>query len=210
MKNPTLVLADGLPLRSKPWKRLKNFEILALDGAANLLAKEGTLPTWVLGDLDSISAKWRAFLEKKKVPFVFLPDQNFTDFEKALQWCKERGVKNVWVFQALGKRLDHSLHNLFQLKRFSSMNIRLFSETETIYFLKNSKLSLRGKKRRRLAVFPLPRAQVSSTGLRWNLNKKWLELGHSASVCNETVQERVGIRVSSGSVLVIEEGWNFS
>lgn len=209
MKNGTILVADGLPLQSKPWKRLKNFEVIALDGAANAMAREGSLPHGVLGDLDSISKKWKRHLEKKKVPFVFLPDQNFTDFEKALQWCKDRGVKKLWVFQALGKRLDHSLHNLFQLKRFRSLNVRLFSETETIYFVQNSTLSLRGKKKRRFAVFPLPRAKVSSSGLRWELKLQTLQLGKTASVCNEAHQEKVQIRVW-GSALVIEEGWNFS
>jgi thiamine pyrophosphokinase len=208
MKNRALILANGSPLVTKPWKRFKKCTFIALDGAANALARSATWPDFVIGDFDSILPQTKRQLTKRGVPLVYTPDQNFTDLEKALQWCEQQKIDEVWLFQALGKRLDHSLQNLLQLKAFAHLHIRMFSDQETIRVVHNSTLQIVGKKLRRIALFPLPAATVSSRGLEWEMKKVRLQLGQSASVANRALGQKVSLKVQ-GTALLIEEGWNF-
>ncbi len=208
MKKRALILANGSPVATKPWKRLKNCTLIALDGAANALTRAGIRLDVVIGDFDSISPQTKQRLTKKGVPLVYTPDQNFTDLEKALRWCEQQRIVEIWLFQALGKRLDHSLHNLLQLKAFAHLKIRIFSDSETIRIVQNTSLKIKGKKQRRIALFPLPTATVTSRGLEWEMQKVRLQLGKSASVANRAASKSVSLKVA-GTTLLIEEGWNF-
>ena len=72
---------------------------VATDGAIQKAIQLGVIPDFVLGDFDSIDNE---LAKNLNVNFVRTPDQNFTDFEKALAFIEEKGFSEVHIYGASG------------------------------------------------------------------------------------------------------------
>ena len=72
--------------------------------------REKYLPERVIGDLDSVKAEVRQFYESKGVIFDLLPDQDYNDFEKSLNYILQASGDNsphrIVAYGALGGRMD--------------------------------------------------------------------------------------------------------
>lgn len=212
MKKNALLLADGAKVNPKHWKRFtKSSYFIALDGAANSLKHANLQPDLIVGDLDQITHATLMFWKKRGTLVLHTPDQNQTDMQKALAWCLKSGFEKIFIFQALGNRMDHSLSNLSSLKKFhrKKMELIIFTETETIRFKKDQKITLSGKRNRRVAIVPFPKAKITSNGLGFEMKETILNLGKSESVSNYAVGNKVTLKIQ-GSALIIEEGFNFT
>ncbi|POS85373.1 hypothetical protein EPUL_001689 [Erysiphe pulchra] len=79
----------------------------------------------IVGDLDSLQPESRAYWVKQKVPIIHDPDQNSTDFAKAVYHIRNRQRKDsqkpldIVVLGDLSGRIDHAmslLHHLYTLQ----------------------------------------------------------------------------------------------
>ena len=77
----------------------KNPVIVALDGAANNLVRINIVPHYILGDFDSISENTETYFRGKNVPFIPTPEQDHTDLEKGVLFCKEKGAKKILIIK---------------------------------------------------------------------------------------------------------------
>ncbi|WP_315850240.1 MULTISPECIES: thiamine diphosphokinase [Wolbachia] len=142
----------------------QDIPVIAVDGGANKLLSIGVKPDLVIGDLDSINPNLRANLNT-----VYLPDQDYCDFSKAMAHLKTVKLLPSIVTGITGGAIDHILQN-----------INFFLSTDSIFYmpsppmvgyalqkgisyfsslLKNIKISLLG----------IPKAQISTKGLQWEL-----------------------------------------
>lgn len=202
-----LLVADGSPLPPAFLRGLaKGRFVIALDGAADQAKRQKWRPHRITGDFDSISPSALAYFDRLGVEIIPTPDQDHTDLEKSLALSIHDGATSIWIAQALGLRLDHTLANLSFLKKFHHPRRELivFTATEIIRFARDQKLTLRGKKGRGFAVFPFPRCVASSEGLAYELDGHKLELGKSESVSNRAARAAVYLKIK-GEALVIEE-----
>jgi thiamine pyrophosphokinase len=207
MERPLFLLADGEKLPRKLRDRLRRGRYsVVVDGAAEIARKERWLPDLILGDFDSAKSSTLKYFTKRGVEILETPDQDYTDLEKALAWCALRDFRSIWVAQAWGRRVDHSLANLSFLKKFHAPHreILLFTAHESIRFVKNQKLQLCGPSGRGMAVIPFPKACVSSRGLQYEMKKTQLALGLRESVSNKAAKNMVELKVD-GEALVLEE-----
>lgn len=207
MERPLFLLADGEPLPRKLRDRLARGRYrVVVDGAAELARKEKWLPDLVIGDFDTVRPATLAHFERHGVEILETPDQDYTDLEKALAWCALRDFRSIWIAQAWGRRVDHSLANLSFLRKFHSPNreILLFTAHEAIRFLKDEKVRLSGRSGRGFAVIPFPRAVVTSRGLAYEMRNLELALGLKESVSNRAARPAVEIKVE-GEALLLEE-----
>lgn len=197
-----LVLCDGLP----PGEALfmKNLEqvhlFLAADGGGNIARRFGILPDVVIGDLDS-------FREKEDDPFEIIenPDQGTNDLEKALSLALERGVTDVVVLGATGRRLDQTLKNLSVLKQFNhQFNRILFKDDYGETFLIPEEYSLHLPAGTIVSLFPLSgRVEgVSTQGLKYPLKNQTLENGIRDGSSNRVVSSPIEIRHGSGDLIL--------
>lgn len=207
MPKPLFLLADGeaLPRSLRDRLRRGRFQ-LVVDGAAEIARREGWKPDLILGDFDTVKSATLQHFRKKGVEILEAPDQDYTDLEKALAWCALRDFRSIWIAQAWGKRVDHSLANLSFLKRFYSpeRDIRLFTKHETIRFCRDQTVRSRGRMGRGFAVIPFPKARVTSRGLVYEMRGFEMELGHKESVSNRARNATVELKVE-GEALVLEE-----
>jgi len=98
--------------------------IVACADSGAELAFPDIKPDFIIGDLDSISRKTKAFYEDAGVEFIKYPaDKDFTDFHLALEKaCETAGgnAKKIEVFGGLGRRLDHTLANIYVAAAFQN------------------------------------------------------------------------------------------
>lgn len=202
-----LLVADGAPLPPAQIRVLaRGRHVVALDGAADQARRQKWRPNRITGDFDSISPAALAYFDRLAVEIIPTPDQDHTDLEKSLALTIHDGAESIWICQALGLRLDHTLANLGFLRKFHHprRELLVFTATEKIRFVRDQKITLRGKKGRAFALFPFPACTAASRGLAYELDGHKLELGKSESVSNQAVKAVVDLRIK-GEALVIEE-----
>ena len=174
--------------------------IYCTDGAYNYLKNSSVSPDAVIGDFDSIGKL------PDDIKVIATPDQNFTDFEKALMHLKEMGVKHLDVYGASGKEQDHFLGNLSSAYKFRDhLNICFYDATQQYFFAKNETNfdTLPGKT---VSLYPFPEAKgIRTSGLKYPLRDETLNMHERTGVRNKAVAPTVQIRFCEGALIVFIE-----
>lgn len=193
--------------------------IVALDGAANKLARLGITPDIILGDFDStketednywgikgtfnqIDNESKPYTGNYGVTIVPAKDQDKTDLEKAIEYCDRQGAKQIEIVCATGGRMDHHefiMRVLLKYKK-SERIIFLHTEQQTLMCGQDETVAMTGEIGDKCGVMAFPEGEYKSKGLAWNECK--LTFGKSESVCNELTEKNASIKIS-GSVLMI-------
>ncbi|XP_062610904.1 thiamin pyrophosphokinase 1-like, partial [Saccostrea cucullata] len=160
---------------------------VAVDGGCNHLYNtfrdnaHAFLPDLITGDFDSIQESVKKFYEEKGVEIMPTPDQNYTDFTKAIMEIgkrqKDKQIDNIYVYGSFDGRLDHvfaNVNTLFEASQYTSANVMHFSEDTTAFLLKTGKHkilvdpALCGQW---CGLIPIgePCKCVTTQGLKWNL-----------------------------------------
>jgi len=88
--------------------------LLCADGGSNYAFELGLLPDMIIGDLDSIRPEIEEHYRRKGVNFCPYPARkDKTDFQLCLEKARDMYTDEVIVLGSLGKRLDHTLANLY-------------------------------------------------------------------------------------------------
>lgn len=88
--------------------------IICADGGANYARQMGVTPGYIIGDLDSISAEVKEYFAGLNVKYQKYPRQkDFTDLHLALALADKLGANEIILIGSLGKRLDHTLANIY-------------------------------------------------------------------------------------------------
>lgn len=134
------------------------------------------------------------------------PDQNKTDFHKALEIIIEKGVKNVDVFGGSGSEQDHFLGNLSVAFFFKEkLNLKFFDEFSSYYFIPK-KFSICDIKGKMISLFPFPFAKnIRTKGLKWEWNNEDLIFGENLGIRNIAEDNEVSIQYEDGGLLVFVE-----
>ncbi|MBC3898327.1 thiamine diphosphokinase [Acetobacterium malicum] len=103
-------------------KKIKADYLICADGGANYARELDLKPDVIIGDMDSITAETRAFF--KAIKFESYPTKkDETDTELAITHAIKMGADKVIILGGLGSRIDHSLGNIYLLKRFIDVGI---------------------------------------------------------------------------------------
>ncbi|MEQ8236627.1 MAG: thiamine diphosphokinase [Syntrophomonadaceae bacterium] len=88
--------------------------LLCADGGSNYAFELGLLPDLIIGDLDSIRPEIEDNYRRRGVKFCPFPSRkDSTDFQLCLDKAREMQADQVLVLGSMGKRLDHTLANLY-------------------------------------------------------------------------------------------------
>jgi thiamine pyrophosphokinase len=179
--------------------------VFAADGGANAVARLGIRPDEVIGDLDSIDPEARAWIGEERI--IHRPDQNRTDFEKALELAFDRpDVDHLIVLGALGGRLDHTIGNLGVLAReHRGPRLKLISETETV-LATDTALDLEANPGETWSFWTFDSGtRVTLKGVRWPVEDTPLTVGDRPSISNEATGTRVSVIPAGGAVIVLRQ-----
>lgn len=170
--------------------------LVAVDGGADAALALDLVPEQVLGDLDSLSQVARARLDPESI--IETPDQNRTDFDKALETVAAPLALGVGF---MGGRLDHELACYNALVR-SDRRCVLVGE-EDLCFHVPDQITLGLPVGTRLSLFPMAEVAGYCTGLKWPVDglvmAPWARVGTS----NEVTMPEQDLRFNRPGMLVI-------
>ncbi|MFV0585593.1 thiamine diphosphokinase [Bacteroides reticulotermitis] len=124
-----VILAKGeYPSLPLPLQLLEEARyVVCCDGAANEYISRGRTPDVIIGDGDSLSPENRV---KYADLIQHIPDQETNDQTKAVHYLQKKGVRNIAIVGATGKREDHTLGNISLLIDYmrSGIEVRMFTD----------------------------------------------------------------------------------
>jgi thiamine pyrophosphokinase len=176
--------------------------LYAADGGANALSRLGLRPQCVIGDLDSISAATRAWLGEDRL--VHRPDQNHTDFAKALRYLyDEIGLTSLTVLGAIGDRVDQTASNLGLLARHARGPDLILRTDRQMVLATSQPLELEATPGETWSFWSFDSTtRVSLGGVAWPLTKHPVGLAAQPSISNRASCETVRV-VPRGGVVVV-------
>ena len=190
------ILLNGSEPASLP--DLSQYEIVcAIDGAYNYFEAKNIIPDLVTGDFDSINTI------PTTVEVIKTPNQEFTDFEKALQILKQRGYSHIDVYGASGKEHDHFLGNISTALQWKlGLTISFFDDFGKYFFIEESIL-ITDVKGRNISLIPVPIANgITTKGLLYPLDNETLTFGERIGARNKASEENVLISFDNGDLLI--------
>lgn len=197
-----LLFINGTPPKNLP--NTEGYVIIACtDGAFHYLkGKNFTLDKldFISGDFDSHSGIDENIYHEK---FIFTPDQNFTDFQKALDILKNKDVKKVDVYGGSGGEQDHFLGNLHVAFLFKDlMEITFYDEFSSYFFIPKD-FEINNVEGKMVSLLPFPKVENLVTyGLNWELKNEDLEITKRIGTRNFATKSTVKISYSDGDLLV--------
>lgn len=185
----------------------ENNFIVCADGGLDHLRRIGLLPNLVLGDFDSISKEGLNFIKDNSIELLKFPKmKDKTDTELAIIYLMENGYKDITITGVTGSRMDHTIANVFLLKKLRKQGIiaKIVDDNNTIYFedriLKLKKID------GYISIIPLNKegASISLEGFLYQLDKKHIPFASTIGISNEIIEELGIIRIHSGEVLIFK------
>lgn len=188
------------PFLTSLWK--KALIRASVDGGTNHLYDvfkddlDAFLPDIITGDFDSIQDTVKKFYQDKGVEFVPTPDQDYTDFTKAVKEVGKRihdkQIDCICVYGTFGGRLDHvfgNINTLFEADQFTSTNVLQFSDDTVAFLLQKGEHKIEVDPSvcgEWCGLIPVggPCHCVTTQGLKWNLDKGALRFGELISTSN--------------------------
>lgn len=196
----TLLFLNGLFPKNIPDISLYDF-IVCTDGAYNSLKKKGITPDVISGDLDSIIGELPSDVE-----IIRTPDQNTTDFEKALDIIKKKEGKKVDVYGASGKEQDHFLGNLTVALKFENKLSITFYDDYHCYFIASKEISFTTQIGKKVSLYPYPSAEdITTVGLKYALLNENLHLRERIGIRNQATKKTVKISFTKGNLVIFIE-----
>lgn len=198
-----LLFINGEPPKEIPY--LDDYEIIGCTDGAFIYLQKMDFPfihlDFISGDFDSFSPN-----ELQGVEIIHTPDQNETDFHKALRVLEHKGVKKVDIFGGSGGEMDHFLGNLSVASRFiDKMEIIFHDQFSSYYFIPQC-FSAKIKSGKMVSLYPFPFADgIVTNGLNWNLNNEFLDITERIGTRNFAVKDEISISYKSGKLLVFIE-----
>lgn len=180
----------------KPYK-----EIFCTDGAYTFLRKINIIPDLIIGDFDSIEKL------PEDIPHIYTPDQNYTDFAKAIKIIIDKGYKYLDVFAANGLEQDHFLGNMTTALYYKNkINIVFFDDNQTYFFIEKQ-IKIDNVKGKKISLFPFHKAEnIYSKGLKYSLNNMKMSIkNNKIGTRNIASENTVEIKFSKGEILLFIE-----
>ncbi|MCD4744613.1 MAG: thiamine diphosphokinase [Desulfobacteraceae bacterium] len=214
-----VIIANGNIKKQKYFSQIINRAdlIICADGGASHLKKMGILPHVIIGDLDSLNLQDTTFFKNNNIKIIKHPvDKDVTDTELAAVYAVEQNCHDITFIGATGSRLDHTLANIFLLKktahRFADQKMagqkiqcRIIDDNNEI-FLVTDKITLTKEKNSFISILPLTEIVkgVTTLGLKYPLNNAKIKLGTSLGISNQFIDEKATISLKKGILIVIK------
>lgn len=195
-----VVLANGeFPINQIPLSLLQiPIPVVCCDGAIEALDKFGKTPLALIGDGDSVSEELKnKYLDR----WHFIADQETNDLTKAMNYCIEKGFKEVAILGATGKREDHTLANISLLIKYSKqVNVRMFTDYGVFVPISQT-TTLSSFAKQQVSIFSLDANNpLTSKNLRYPIENRKFKYWWEASL-NEAIEENFTLFTESEVII---------
>ena len=200
MTNSAVLIANGKVSKTNYVKKIidSNDFFISIDAKLENLKELGVRPNLILGDLDSAEIDGL----DNQIEVVELSDQNKTDLEKSLDYCKEHSIKKVLILGSSGLRDDHSMANILLASSYSdNLHIELITSFYRIIFVREN--TLINAPNAPVSIISLSTDnKITTRGLKYNLNNEKLK-SFSHGISNEVKGENFTVEAESTIVVFI-------
>ncbi len=165
-----VIIANGrFPRHEIPLRYIENAPfVVCSDGAANDFIARGGRPDAIVGDCDSISAE-------NKIRFADIifpnPDQETNDLTKSVQFCVQRGMKNIVIVGGTGKREDHTIGNISLLAEYLEVATVKMITNYGIFTPIHTTTKFNSFPGQQVSFFSIDRNEISTQNLQYPLEK---------------------------------------
>jgi len=173
--------------------------VICADGGYKLAEQSGVRPNLIVGDLDSLQIEQiEKGIEVRRYPV----NKDFSDFELAMQAAQEMAPEWIYVYGALGGRIDHELTNILLLASVKHPTVFIEDGLE-IYGVYES-LVLRGRKNCLCSLLSLggPCHVKEIHGFEYALKDELL-YPSSRGLSNIITEDEATISLISGSLIAV-------
>lgn len=197
----TVIIANGrFPTHPTPLSYIERASfIVCCDGAANEFIEIGGKPNAIVGDCDSIS-------KENIVRFadILYPnnDQETNDLTKSVQFCVDKGMKDITIVGGTGKREDHTLGNISLLAEYVHIANVIMATNWGVFTPINTTTQFKSFIGEQVSIFSIDHTRVSSQNLKYPLSNRILSNWWEGSL-NESLDESFTIQ-TAGRIIVFQ------
>lgn len=195
----TVIIANGdFPMHDYPLLCIKNANnIICLDGALKACLENNITPDAIVGDGDSLSS----YLKEQYVHLLeVFTDQDTNDLTKAVTFCIKRGITNIKIVAATGKREDHTLGNISLLLEYMRVvNVEMITDYG-IFNPISITTDFESRKGQQVSIFNFDRTPISSKNLKYPLCKYVLDNLWKGSL-NESLGDSFTIETEGKTII---------
>lgn len=186
---------------------LENRLIICCDGAAKKLRQYGMKPDVIIGDMDSLETKLVNEYEKENVEIVRYPaNKDYTDTELALDYAFNLKPAIVYIWGALGGRIDHILANVYLLIKAGQVgiNTRLIDEFCEAFIAREND-AITDAVGCTVSLLPLSDevCGITLSGFAYPLSRENLCMGQTRGLSNIIKESPAVIEYQSGVLLIV-------
>jgi len=137
----------------------------------------------------------------------FPREKDKTDTELALEYSQKIEPDEVFIIGALGKRLDHTLANVYLILKEIDLGypVILLDSCQQINLIHNTLLVQKALIGETISLIPVTQtvSGITTSGLKYGLNEDTLYRGDTRGISNEITELPVSIRIKRGLMLFI-------
>ncbi len=211
MKKVLFVIAGG-QIRNLSFFQAKLSElnpsgIICADSGAGHLYSIGIIPHVIIGDMDSLTAEMLEYFKERGCKIIRYPEaKDETDTQLALEYAFGMAPDEIYLFGAIGTRIDHTLANISLLVYGAKkgMNVRFIDEWCEASIV-SRELVIDGEPGQTVSLLPFSDVVKGITldGFEYPLKDGVMEVGRPYGISNRLTSKRGVISVSTGYLLVI-------
>jgi thiamine pyrophosphokinase len=200
-------IADGVMSR-RALAHADHALCIAADGGLRVAQAYGVRLHAVIGDMDSVDLAALSVLERDGVTIARFPAQkDETDLELALIYAVEHGARHLFIFGAMGDRLDQTLSNMYllALPALRGLDARLVSGSQQAWLMHAGTLHIDGARGDTVSLVPFggDAVGVRTHALEYPLHDETLTVGPARGISNVMQEDSAQIDLREGRLLVV-------
>lgn len=205
----TLIITNGNIKKKHYLKTLaqEHDYVICADGAVRHLRAVGVLPSYVVGDMDSIREEDLHWLHENHVPIKkYDTNKDYTDTELAIRHAFDDGARRITLTGALGGRIDHCMGNIYLLAFIHQLGcMGKIVEWDAEVMVVSSHITMEWNVADTVSLIPFTESVegVCIKGFKYPLVNETLLLGHTRGLCNVVSEQIQSVTIERGKLLVI-------
>ena len=211
MKKVLFVVAGGqikdLPFFQSKLSELNPSGIICADSGASHVRAIGVIPQVIIGDMDSLTPEMLDYFRERGSKIIIYPEtKDETDTQLALEYAVGMAPDEIYLFGAIGTRIDHTIANVSLLVSGvkKGIHIKLIDEWCEAFIVSRENV-IEGEIGQTVSLLPLSDVVKGITldGFEFPLKNGVMEMGTPYGISNRLTAARGVISVSAGYLLVI-------
>lgn len=182
--------------------------VIAADGGLRHCDAMGVVPDVWIGDNDSgnFSCEKLDDMTWSTDVIILNPVKDATDTESACDYAIDKSFDEVVLLGSMGSRFDHTLANVYLLRKFADKGIkaRIVNENNIIFLAQHHNIIAKSDYKY-VSLLPVEGDVISVTnrGFYYPLNGESLKMYSSRGVSNYLIEDSGEITLDSGSALIV-------